>query len=73
MTISIDNLSEEERIKFNHKIVERQKFLETLHTYHEMMQFITGEQIAFEPPGKKRQIGTQIQFNLRLPVVSTRG
>lgn len=73
MTINIDNLSEEELIELNQKIVARLKFIETMHTHNEMMQFIPGEQVTFEPPGRERQIGTLVKFNLRFPVVLQRG
>jgi len=71
MSINIDNLSEEELIKLNHKIVERLKFLETMHTHNEMMQFSPGEQVSFEPPGRGRQIGTLVKFNKKTVTVIT--
>jgi len=71
MPINIDNLSEEELIELNHKIVARLKFLETMHTHKEMMQFSPGEQISFEPPGRGRQIGTLIKFNKKTVTVIT--
>ena len=71
MTIDIDNLTEEELIELNHKIVERLKFLETVHTHNEMMQFSPGEQVSFEPPGRDRQIGTLVKFNKKTVTVIT--
>ena len=71
MSINIDNLSEEELIELNHKIVERLKFLETMHTHNEMMQFSPGEQVSFEPPGRGRQIGTLVKFNKKTVTVIT--
>lgn len=71
MTINIDNLSEEELIELNRKIVERLKFLETMHTHHEMMQFIPGEQVTFEPPGRERQTGTLVRFNKKTVTIIT--
>lgn len=71
MTINIDNLSEEELIELNHKIVERLKFLETMHTHHEMMQFISGEQVTFDPPGRERKIGTLVKFNKKTVTIIT--
>jgi hypothetical protein len=74
MSINIDNLSEEELIELNHKIVERLKFLETMHTHNEMMQFNPGEQVSFEPPGRGRQIGTLVKFNKKtVTVISEAG
>ncbi|NOY17291.1 MAG: hypothetical protein GXP23_10260 [Gammaproteobacteria bacterium] len=71
MKINIDNLTEDELIELNHKIVERLKFLETMHTHNEMMQFNPGEQVAFEPPGRKRQIGTLVKFNKKTVTITT--
>ncbi|MCP4135810.1 MAG: hypothetical protein GY754_32885 [bacterium] len=72
MTINIDNLSEEELIELNHKVVERLKFLETMHSHNEMMQFNPGEQVTFEPPGKERQIGTLVKFNRKTVTIITK-
>jgi hypothetical protein len=71
MPINIDNLSEDELIELNHRIVERLKFLETMHTHNEMMQFSPGEQVSFEPPGRGRQIGTLVKFNKKTVTIIT--
>ena len=71
MTINIDNLSESELIELNHKIVERLKFLETMHTHKEMMQFNPGQQVTFEPPGRERQIGILVKFNKKTVTIIT--
>ncbi len=71
MTINVDNLSEKELIELNHKIVERLKFLETMHNHNEMMQFNPGEQVTFEPPGRERQIGTLVKFNTKTVTIIT--
>ena len=71
MNIDIDNLSEEELIALNHRIVERLKFLESMHTHKEMMQFNPGDQVSFEPPGRGRQIGTLVKYNKKTVAVIT--
>ncbi len=71
MTIDIDRLTEEELIELNHRIVERLKFLESMHTHNEMMQFSPGEQVGFEPSGRGRQIGTLVKFNKKTVTVIT--
>jgi len=71
MAINIDNLTEDELVELNHKIVERLKFLETMHNHNEMMQFNPGEQVSFEPPGKSRQIGTLVKFNKKTVTIIT--
>ncbi len=63
MKIDIEHLTEEELVALNHKIVERLKFLESMHTHSEMMQFSPGEKVSFEPPGRGRQRGTLVKYN----------
>lgn len=71
MEIDIDKLTEEELIRLNHRIVERLKFLETIHTHDEMMRFSPGEQVTFEPPGRQRQIGTLVKYNKKTVTIVT--
>lgn len=71
MTIDIDKLTEDQLIELNHRIVERLKFLESMHTHNEMMQFSPGEKVSFEPPGRDRQIGTLVKFNKKTVTVMT--
>ena len=71
MNINIDQLSEQELIDLNHRIVERLKFLESVHTHNEMMQFSPGEQVSFRPPGRNRQIGTIIKYNKKTVTIIT--
>ena len=71
MNIEIDNLTEEELLELNHKIVARLKFLETVHTHNEMMQFRPGEQVSFQPAGRDREIGTLVKFNKKTVTVIT--
>ncbi len=71
MSIDIDHLTEDELVELNHRIVERLKFLESMHTHKEMMQFNPGEQVSFEPPGRGRQIGTLVKYNKKTVTVIT--
>ena len=71
MTINIDQLSEQELIDLNHRIVERLRFLESMHTHKEMMQFSPGEQVSFESSGRVRQIGTIIKYNKKTVTIIT--
>ncbi|MCX4025095.1 hypothetical protein H0A36_27760 [Endozoicomonas sp. SM1973] len=63
MSIDIDSLSYEELIKLNQQIVERLKFLDTVHTQKEMMQFFTGDQVSFQSSGRGRQVGIVVKCN----------
>ena len=71
MEIDIDELSEEELIALNHRIVERLKFMEAMHAHGEMMQFNLGEQVTFKPPGRERQIGTLVKYNKKTVTIIT--
>jgi hypothetical protein len=71
MIIDIDSLSEEELVELNHKIVERLKFLDSMHAHREMMHFNPGEKVSFEPAGRGRQIGTLMKFNKKTVTVIT--
>ena len=71
MSIDIDHLTEDELIELNHRIVERLKFLESMHTHKEMMRFSPGEKVSFEPPGSGRQIGTLVKYNKKTVTVIT--
>jgi hypothetical protein len=71
MKISIDSLSYDELVELNHKIVERLKFLDSIHTHEEMMRFNPGEQVCFEAPGRKKQFGTIVKYNKKTVSVIT--
>ncbi len=71
MKIDIDSMSYDELVKLNHKIVERLKFLDSMHTHKEMMQFSPGDQVCFEPPGRGKQFGTLVKYNRKTVTVIT--
>lgn len=71
MKIDIDNLSEQQLVELNHRIVERLKFLESVHAHHEMMQFSVGQKVSFQPAGRDRQIGTLVKYNKKTVTVIT--
>ena len=73
MKIDIDQLSEDELVDLNHRIVERLRFLASMHTHHEMLQFSIGEKVSFEPAGRGRQIGTLVRYNKKSVTVITEG
>lgn len=69
MKINLASLTYDELIELNHKIVERLKFLDTMHTHEEMMQFSPGDKVSFQPSGRERQIGTLVKFNKKTVTV----
>lgn len=69
MNIDIESLNEEELSELNHRIVERLKHFESLHTHQEMMQFSVGELVSFEPSGRGLQTGTLVKYNKKTVTV----
>ena len=71
MKIDIDKLSYDELVELNQKIVERLKFLDSMHTHKEMMRFSPGDQVCFEPPGRGMHFGTLVKYNKKTVTVIT--
>jgi hypothetical protein len=71
MKIDIKELSEDELIELNHKIVERLRFLRQMNDHNEMMKFNIGDRVCFKPPGKEIQIGLLIKYNKKTVSVMT--
>ena len=71
MKIDIDSLTYEELVELNQKIVERLKFLDSMHTHKEMMRFSPGDQVSFEAPGRDKQFATLIKYNKKTVTVIT--
>jgi len=71
MKINIDSFSYDELVELNHKIVERLKFLDSMHTHKEMMRFSPGDQVCFEAPGRDKQFGTLVKYNKKTVTVIT--
>ena len=71
MPINIDNLTYEQLIKLNHKVVERLKFMDSMLAHNEMMQFNPGDKVTFEPFNREKQTGTLVKFNKKTVTVLT--
>ena len=71
MEIDIDSMSYDELIELDHKIVEKLKFLDSIHTHKKMMQFSPGDQVCFEPSGRDKQFGTLVKYNQKTVTVIT--
>jgi hypothetical protein len=69
--IDLESLTYDELVALNHKIVERLKFLDAMHTHREMMQFAPGDQVSFEPPDRGKQFGTLVKYNKKTVTVIT--
>ena len=71
MTIEIDDLSREELVALNRRIVERFKMLDTLATQQSMMQLHPGARVSFAPSSGERLIGILMKFNQKTVTVIT--
>lgn len=68
MRIDIDQLTEQELLDLNHRIVERLKFLDSMKTHANMMQFSIGEKVCFHPQGET-VFGILIKYNRKTVTV----
>ena len=51
MTIDIDQLSEEELIDLNNRVVARLRFLNQMRAHSQMLDFRIGDRVTFHPKG----------------------
>ena len=73
MPIDIDDLSEEELLDLNHRIVERLKFLDQARAHFAMMEFRVGERVEFTTREGRVQTGMIAKFNRKTVSVLTDG
>lgn len=71
MDIDIDDLTYEELIELNQKIIAKLKFLDTMHAHKEMMRFNPGDQVCFDPQGRGKLFGTLVKYNKKTVTVMT--
>jgi len=71
VTIDIENLSRDELVALNRRIVDRVKMLDTLATHQSMMQFHPGARVTFTASNGKRLTGTVMKFNQKTVTVIT--
>ncbi|HEX5605088.1 MAG TPA: hypothetical protein VFY96_01145 [Candidatus Binatia bacterium] len=71
MKIDIDQLSEEELIDLNHRIVERLRFLTQMRAHSEMLDSKIGERVTFHPNGHPQLFGILTRYNRKTVTVIT--
>ena len=71
MKFDIDSLSYDELIELHQRTVARLKFLDSMHTHKEMMQFSPGDLVCFEAPGRGKLFGTLVKYNKKTVTVIT--
>lgn len=70
MHINIDNLTQDELLALNRRVLARLKLLEQHDTLNSMVKFEAGQRVSFNPDGRIRT-GTLIKFNPKTVVVLT--
>ncbi|HEC26754.1 MAG TPA: hypothetical protein ENI67_05015 [Gammaproteobacteria bacterium] len=70
MTIDIDQLTADELVALNHRIVERLRFLDTLQAHRDMMAFNIGNRVSFDSR-QGRQFGILTKYNKKTVTVVT--
>ena len=71
MKIDIDQLSEEELIDLNNKIVARLRFLNQARAHSKMLEFRIGDRVAFQPEGRLPLVGVVTRYNRKTVTVIT--
>jgi len=71
MKIDIDQLSEEELLDLNHRVVERLRFLNQMRAHSAMLEFKIGERVTFHPEGQSPVVGMITRYNKKTVTVIT--
>ena len=70
MPIDIDELTFEELLELNQRVVARLKFLESMQAHVDMMAFQLGARVSFATQ-EGRQLGTLVKYNRKTVTVLT--
>jgi hypothetical protein len=73
MKIDIDQLSEEELIDLNNRVVARLRFLNQMRAHSQMLDFRIGDRVTFEPEGRPPMFGIVTRYNRKSVTVITDG
>lgn len=71
MPIDIDQLTEQELIDLNNRIVARLRFLRHLDAHATMLEFRIGERVTFQPDGRPPVTGMITRYNKKTVTVIT--
>lgn len=71
--IDIDDLSEEELIDLNHRIVARLRFLAEARAHVGMLEFRIGDRVSFSPAGRPPVVGIISKYNRKTVTVISEG
>ena len=70
MNINIDNMTEDELLALNRRVIARLKLIQQHNTLNSMIKFEVGQRVSFDPDGRMRT-GVLIKFNPKTVVVLT--
>ena len=70
MPVDIDQMTRDDLVALNYRIVERLKFLDSLQAHKDMMAFNIGARVSFDS-GDGRLLGTLLKFNRKTVTVVT--
>ena len=70
MNINIDNMTEDELLALNRRVIARLKLIQQHNTLNSMIKFEAGQRVSFDPDGRMRA-GILIKFNPKTVVVLT--
>jgi len=71
MSIELDELSYDELLDLNDRVIERLKFLEATDTINAMMKLNVGTKVCFDSSRHGTQVGIIIKFNQKTVAVLT--
>ena len=71
MSIELDELSYDELLELNDRIIERLKHLDAADALNAMMKFNLGAKVCFDSSKHGMQVGTLIKFNQKTVTVLT--
>lgn len=73
MKIDIDQLSEQELVDLNNRIVARLRFLRDMRAHAEMLDFKIGDRVEFQPDSRSTLVGVLTRYNKKTVTVITEG
>jgi len=73
MKIDIDQLTENELIDLNNRIVARLRFMQQFRAHAQMLKFSIGDRVAFQPDSHPLLIGVITRYNKKTVTVITEG
>ena len=71
MPTDIDQLTEEELIDLNHRIVARLRLLSQMRSHQKMLEFKIGDRVSFQTDGRGVLVGMLTRYNKKTVTIIT--